>query len=52
MVDNCSKDRSVEMLESKYPDVILVKNDVNNLFAKANNQRRKNCQRRISIAFE
>lgn len=26
------------MLESKYPDVILVKNDVNNLFAKANNQ--------------
>ena len=38
VVDNCSKDRSVEMLESKYPDVILVKNDVNNLFAKANNQ--------------
>lgn len=38
VVDNCSKDGSVEMLESKYPDVILVKNDVNNLFAKANNQ--------------
>lgn len=38
VVDNCSKDGSVEMLESKYPDVILVNNDVNNLFAKANNQ--------------
>ena len=44
VVDNCSKDGSVEMLESKYPEVILIKNDVNNLFAKANNQGAKIAQ--------
>ena len=38
VVDNNSHDGTVEMLESKYPQVILIKNKVNNLFAKANNQ--------------
>lgn len=38
VVDNASCDASVEMLESKYPEVRLVKNKENKLFAIANNQ--------------
>jgi GT2 family glycosyltransferase len=38
VVDNNSGDGTVEMIEAKYPDVCIIKNAVNNLFAKANNQ--------------
>jgi GT2 family glycosyltransferase len=38
VVDNNSGDGTVEMLEAKYPGVRIIKNAVNNLFAKANNQ--------------
>lgn len=38
VVDNNSYDDSVTMLEEKYPDVKLVKNKENKLFAIANNQ--------------
>lgn len=38
VVDNCSYDGSVKMIETKYPKVNIIKNSVNNLFAKANNQ--------------
>ena len=38
VVDNASYDGSVEMLEQKYPDVKLIKNKENSLFAIANNQ--------------
>lgn len=38
VVDNASHDNSVEMLESKHPDVRLIKNKENRLFAIPNNQ--------------
>lgn len=38
VVDNCSADGSREMLERDFPQVILIKNDENFGFAKANNQ--------------
>lgn len=38
IVDNHSQDGTIEMLECKYPQAILIKNQTNNLFAKANNQ--------------
>lgn len=38
VIDNNSHDGSVEMLEQKYPDVKLIKNLDNKLFAIANNQ--------------
>lgn len=38
VIDNASHDGSVEMLEEKYSDVKLIKNDKNRLFAIANNQ--------------
>lgn len=41
VVDNCSHDGSVEMLETKYKQVTVIKNTVNHLFAKANNQAAK-----------
>jgi hypothetical protein len=37
-VDNGSSDGSVEMVEAKYPNVVLVKNDENKGFIRANNQ--------------
>ena len=41
VVDNASKDRSVEMLKAEFPHVILIKNDMNLGFAAANNQAAK-----------
>lgn len=38
VVDNNSADESVLMLESRYPEVKIIKNNSNNLFAIANNQ--------------
>lgn len=38
LVDNASRDNSVEILRSKYPDVELIENDVNVGFGRANNQ--------------
>ena len=38
VIDNASHDDSVEMLETKYPEVKLIKNTVNRLFAIPNNQ--------------
>ena len=38
VVDNNSSDGSVEMIREKYPQVKLIANDFNALFAKANNQ--------------
>lgn len=38
VVDNASQDGSVEMLETKHPDVRLIKNKENRLFAIPNNQ--------------
>lgn len=38
VVDNASHDDSVEMLETKYPEVKLIKNKENRLFAIPNNQ--------------
>lgn len=38
VVDNASHDGSVEMLETKHPDVRLIKNEENRLFAIPNNQ--------------
>jgi GT2 family glycosyltransferase len=37
-VDNGSIDNTIELIKSKYPDVILIKNDKNLGFGKANNQ--------------
>jgi GT2 family glycosyltransferase len=44
VVDNNSADGSVEMLQSNYPDVRIIKNSTNQLFAKANNQAAKIAQ--------
>ena len=38
VVDNNSVDSSISMLEEKFPEVILLKNDVNKGFSAANNQ--------------
>lgn len=38
VIDNASHDGSVEMLEQKYPEVKIIKNKENRLFAIANNQ--------------
>jgi GT2 family glycosyltransferase len=38
VVDNASKDHTVEMVKAKYPDVKLIVNDQNIGFSKANNQ--------------
>jgi len=38
VVDNASTDGSVEMIEQEFPEIILIKNSTNNMFAKANNQ--------------
>lgn len=38
VVDNNSVDDSVAMVNSKYPEVIVIENKVNNGFSKANNQ--------------
>lgn len=47
VVDNCSTDGSVEMLEAEYKDrVILIKNHENMGFAKANNQGFLKCRGR------
>ena len=38
VVDNNSKDGSIQEIEKKYPSIHLIKNDFNNMFAGANNQ--------------
>jgi hypothetical protein len=38
VVDNNSKDGSQEAISKRYPDVVLIKNNINNGFGKANNQ--------------
>ncbi len=38
VVDNCSADGSVEMLQSQYPGICLIRSDVNLGFAAANNR--------------
>jgi GT2 family glycosyltransferase len=38
VVDNNSKDGTLEMLRNEFPEVKVIANSVNNLFAKANNQ--------------
>ena len=38
VVDNASTDGSPQMVEREFPDVLLIKNSVNLMFAKANNQ--------------
>lgn len=38
VVDNNSKDGSVEMVQRRYPGTVLIKNDYNAGFSKANNQ--------------
>lgn len=38
VVDNNSVDGSIELIQSKYPDVILIQNKENTGFSKANNQ--------------
>jgi GT2 family glycosyltransferase len=38
VVDNDSRDGSVEMCKIEFPDVIILENKKNNMFAKANNQ--------------
>ncbi len=38
VVDNCSKDHTVEMILEKYPSVKLIANKINIGFSKANNQ--------------
>lgn len=37
LVDNCSNDGSVEMIQNEFPDVLLLKNDKNQGYGKANN---------------
>jgi len=41
VVDNCSVDRSVELVREKFPEVIVIQNPMNLGFAKANNQAMK-----------
>lgn len=38
VIDNNSADNSVELLQTKYPNVNLIRNEINQGFAKANNQ--------------
>ena len=38
VVDNASKDDSVQMVRSKYPEVLLIANEANNGFCRGNNQ--------------
>ena len=38
VVDNASQDRTCEIIRSQYPEVVLIKNDKNLGFGKANNQ--------------
>jgi len=38
VVDNCSKDGSVEMVRAEFPDVVLIANEKNTGFGAANNQ--------------
>lgn len=38
VVDNCSSDGSVEWIKNQFPEVILIENQVNVGFSKANNQ--------------
>jgi GT2 family glycosyltransferase len=44
LVDNCSNDGSVEMIKSKFPDVVLIENKINKGFPAANNQAFKICK--------
>jgi len=37
VVDNCSKDKTTEIIEQNYPEVALIKNKTNEGFGKANN---------------
>jgi GT2 family glycosyltransferase len=43
VVDNNSVDGSIEMIREKFPDVILIENQDNVGFAKANNQALSRC---------
>jgi len=38
IIDNASKDSSVELIKKNYPDITLIENDVNVGFGRANNQ--------------
>lgn len=49
VVDNCSKDRSVEMVRREFPQVDLIENEVNRGYAHANNQALKRCQGRYVL---
>jgi N-acetylglucosaminyl-diphospho-decaprenol L-rhamnosyltransferase len=46
VVDNASSDGSPEMVESKWPQVVLMRNQANQGFAKANNQALEICRGR------
>jgi len=49
VIDNASSDKSVEMVREKFPDVILIENEVNCGFAAANNQGLEIAQGRYAL---
>lgn len=38
VIDNCSSDNTLKFISEKYPDVIIIKNNINKGFGQANNQ--------------
>ncbi|MEW6558325.1 MAG: glycosyltransferase family 2 protein [Elusimicrobiota bacterium] len=49
VVDNASSDGSADMVESKFPEVILIRNQENLGFSKANNQALRICSARYVL---
>jgi GT2 family glycosyltransferase len=49
VVDNGSSDGSMEMLETRYPQVRLIRNNTNLYFTKANNQAIRASNRRCGL---